>query len=161
SEDRTARLWDAAAGKEVAVLRASQQGVSDRVRQQVFGPVQQASFSPDGRRVLTVALDPQVCLVTKVAGQQSARTIVPFTPARHGHLSSRTAGPVPARARALNPRPRPGEQATAEQLPGRGGPAEKGSDRINFPGMRAECGIDRARFSANGRRLLTVENGCA
>jgi WD40 repeat protein len=43
--DRTARIWDAATGNEVAVLRGH------------TGPVLDARFSPDGRRLLTTSED--------------------------------------------------------------------------------------------------------
>ena len=45
SGDKTARIWDAASGKEVAVLR----GHGDAVRS--------AAFSPDGSRVVTASSD--------------------------------------------------------------------------------------------------------
>ena len=45
SVDRTARLWDAASGKELAVL----QGHKD--------PVRSAAFSPDGAKVVTASDD--------------------------------------------------------------------------------------------------------
>jgi WD40 repeat protein len=46
SDDHTARVWEAATGKEVAVLR----GHTDELRH--------VAFSPDGRRVLTAGMDP-------------------------------------------------------------------------------------------------------
>ena len=70
SEDGTTRLADAQTGKEIAVLRASQGAAPARARDQVNGPVLQALFSPDGRRVLTVASDPHACLVLQLAGRQ-------------------------------------------------------------------------------------------
>ena len=45
SEDRTARLWDAATGRELAVLRGHEDGV------------QSAAFSPDGARIVTASWD--------------------------------------------------------------------------------------------------------
>jgi WD40 repeat protein len=41
SDDKTARIWDAASGKEIAVLRGHQEGVNS------------AAFSPDGSRIVT------------------------------------------------------------------------------------------------------------
>jgi WD40 repeat protein len=43
SEDKTARIWDAATGKEVAVLRGHE------------GAVLSAAFSPDGSQILTTS----------------------------------------------------------------------------------------------------------
>jgi WD40 repeat protein len=45
SSDKTARLWDAATGKQVVVLRGHDEEVSS------------AAFSPDGARVVTASLD--------------------------------------------------------------------------------------------------------
>jgi WD40 repeat protein len=46
SEDKTARIWDAASAKEIAVLRGHD------------GPVNSAAFSPDGLRIVTASGDP-------------------------------------------------------------------------------------------------------
>jgi WD40 repeat protein len=45
SFDKTARLWDAASGKEIAVLKGH------------TNQVQSAAFSPDGKRVVTASSD--------------------------------------------------------------------------------------------------------
>jgi WD40 repeat protein len=45
SEDRTARIWDAASGKEIAVLRGHE------------GAVRSAAFSPDASRIVTASGD--------------------------------------------------------------------------------------------------------
>jgi WD40 repeat protein len=45
SEDRTARIWDAATGNEIAVLRGHE------------GSVTSAAFSPDGSRIVTASGD--------------------------------------------------------------------------------------------------------
>ena len=45
SFDRSARLWDAASGKELAVLQGHE------------GPVLSAAFSPDGSKVVTASED--------------------------------------------------------------------------------------------------------
>ena len=46
SDDRTARLWDAASGQALAVLPGHE------------GPVWSAAFSPDGAKVVTASSDP-------------------------------------------------------------------------------------------------------
>jgi WD40 repeat protein len=43
SDDRTARIWDSASGKEIAVLRGDE------------WPVNSAAFSPDGSRIVTAS----------------------------------------------------------------------------------------------------------
>jgi WD40 repeat protein len=45
SLDRSARLWDAASGQELAVLRGHEAGVGS------------AAFSPDGAKVVTASAD--------------------------------------------------------------------------------------------------------
>ena len=45
SLDQTARIWDAASGKEIAVLRGHK------------NPVNYAAFSPDGSRIVTASDD--------------------------------------------------------------------------------------------------------
>jgi WD40 repeat protein len=45
SLDKTARIWDTASGKELAVLRGHQ------------GMVLSAAFSPDGTRIVTASWD--------------------------------------------------------------------------------------------------------
>ena len=54
SEDNTARLWDAAAGKEIAVLRGhALSPASFEHDLQNDNTVWSAAFSPDGTRVVT------------------------------------------------------------------------------------------------------------
>jgi WD40 repeat protein len=45
SDDKTARVWDAATGEEVAVLRGHE------------GGVRSAAFGPDGKRIVTASDD--------------------------------------------------------------------------------------------------------
>ena len=45
SADKTARIWDAATAKEIAVLRGHE------------GAVNSAAFSPDGSRIVTASAD--------------------------------------------------------------------------------------------------------
>jgi WD40 repeat protein/tRNA A-37 threonylcarbamoyl transferase component Bud32 len=58
SADGTARIWDAATGRELLMLRDEAFFVGRRANASGMGdpiPVRIASFSPDGRRVLTVS----------------------------------------------------------------------------------------------------------
>jgi WD40 repeat protein len=60
SDDRTARLWDAATGKQIAILRGHE------------GRVVRAAFSPDGTRVVTASLDKTARLWNAATGKQVA-----------------------------------------------------------------------------------------
>jgi eukaryotic-like serine/threonine-protein kinase len=133
-ENQPPRIWDARTRQELAVLLPGA-GLAPAARERIFGPVRQAAFSPDGSRVLTAAADQQACLVTVLFGREMSRTVLPFTPARLW------------------------DAETGKELLGLEWQAEKGKDHPNFPGMGQKNGLDRARFSADGKRLLTVENG--
>ena len=58
SEDKTARLWDAATGQELQVLRGHEDWVHSAV------------FSPDGARVLTASADNTARLWDAATGQE-------------------------------------------------------------------------------------------
>ena len=59
SFDGTARIWDAASGKEIVVLRGHE------------GTVDSAAFSPDGTRIITASLyDKTVCIWDAHSGKQ-------------------------------------------------------------------------------------------
>jgi WD40 repeat protein len=60
SEDKTARIWDAASGRTVAVLRGHGEGV------------QSASFSPDGTRVMTASRDETARIWDAANGRERA-----------------------------------------------------------------------------------------
>jgi WD40 repeat protein len=59
SSDKTARLWDAASGKELHTLRHD-------------GPVVAVAFSPDGRTALTVSADKTARLWDAASGKERA-----------------------------------------------------------------------------------------
>jgi WD40 repeat protein len=58
--DKTARLWDAATGKQVAILRGHDGGVGS------------AAFSPDGNRVVTASADKTARVWDAAIGKQVA-----------------------------------------------------------------------------------------
>ena len=60
SADRTARLWDAATGAEIAVLRGHEEFVSS------------AAFSPDGTRIVTASWDKTARLWDAASGAEIA-----------------------------------------------------------------------------------------
>jgi len=60
SADKTARIWDAATGKEIAVLRGHEKGVTSAI------------FSPDGTRLVTASDDKTARIWDAVTGQQVA-----------------------------------------------------------------------------------------
>ena len=60
SDDKTARLWDKATGREVAVLRGHE------------GGVRSAAFSPDGRTVVTASADRTARLWDVATGREVA-----------------------------------------------------------------------------------------
>ncbi len=60
SGDDTARLWDAATGKELAVLRGHEDGVRS------------AQFSPDGERVVTASADGTARVWDAATGEELA-----------------------------------------------------------------------------------------
>src|SRR5262245_27397044 len=59
SEDKTARIWDAGNGDQLAILRGHTE------------PVRLASFSPDGRQLITVSIDKTVRLWNVETGQST------------------------------------------------------------------------------------------
>jgi WD40 repeat protein len=61
SEDRTARVWDAATGKELARLQGHE------------GNVSAAWFSPDGQRIVTASLDKTARVWDAATGKELAR----------------------------------------------------------------------------------------
>ena len=60
SYDNTARIWDAASGQQIAVLRGHEK------------PVRSAVYSPDGKRIVTAAFDSTARVWDAASGQQIA-----------------------------------------------------------------------------------------
>jgi WD40 repeat protein len=58
SDDKTARVWDAATGQGIAQLTGHQ------------GPVNSAAFSPDGQRVVTASVDRTARVWDAAMGEQ-------------------------------------------------------------------------------------------
>ena len=61
SDDKTARLWDAASGAEIAVLSGHENYVSS------------AAFSPDGARIVTASWDKTARLWDAASGTRDRR----------------------------------------------------------------------------------------
>jgi WD40 repeat protein/tRNA A-37 threonylcarbamoyl transferase component Bud32 len=135
SEDRTARLWDAATGKAGVVLKGHADLGMSPARDRILGAVRLAVFSPDSRRVLTVADDLHARLQASVFGLELGARNVPFTPARLWNAD------------------------TGEEVVGFRWEHEKVKDAAGFEGLGFESGISFAQFSPDGRRVLTVESG--
>jgi hypothetical protein len=76
SDDKTARLWDSASGKEIAVLRGHQ------------GSVLSAAFSPDGARIVTASMDKTARIwdvatrteITVLQGHENGVSFAAFSP---------------------------------------------------------------------------------
>jgi len=81
SWDNTARLWDAASGREIAALKGHE------------GPVHSAAFSPDGTRIVT-ASDDRTARVWDVASQRAIATLA----GRDGAVNSAAFSPDGTRA---------------------------------------------------------------
>ena len=64
SDDKTARIWDAASAKEIAVLRGHGTGMFS-------SSVHSAVFSPDGSRIVTASED-NIALAAELAGRSVA-----------------------------------------------------------------------------------------
>ena len=60
SRDKTARIWDAASAKEIAVLRGHE------------GAVNSAAFSPDGSRIVTASEDKTARIWDAASGKEIA-----------------------------------------------------------------------------------------
>ena len=65
SRDKTARLWDAATGKEIAVLRGHD------------GPCGAPPFTPDGTRIVTASADKTARLWDAATGASARRPARP------------------------------------------------------------------------------------
>src|SRR5262249_55160637 len=60
SDDQTARIWDVASGKEIAILRGHEDSVNS------------AAFSPDGRRIVTASNDQTARIWDAASGKEIA-----------------------------------------------------------------------------------------
>ena len=103
--DKTARIWDAATGKEIAVLRGHD------------GSCTSAAFSPDGTRIVTASADKTARIwdaatgkeIAVLRGHETLREIPPPS-APTGRASSRRHG---TRPRASGTPGRPGDRELA------------------------------------------------
>ena len=69
SNDRTARIWDAASGVQLAVLSGHGEGLPS---DDESGNVRSAAFSPDGRRIVTASNDKSARVWDAATGRQLA-----------------------------------------------------------------------------------------
>jgi eukaryotic-like serine/threonine-protein kinase len=213
SEDRTARLWDAATGDEVAVFRGHELPLTSaafspdgrhvvttsvdktarvwRVRTESDfvrslrghqGPVLSLAFSPDGRRLVTGSADQTARVWDVAAGKEVAvlkghaalagspardrilgpvqqvlfdpdgRRVVTVAADLHAKLGETTLPFTPARL---------WDAETGRELFGLRRDAAKGDGISGLAGLTALSGVASARFSPDGRRLLTIEDGYA
>jgi WD40 repeat protein len=128
SDDKTARLWDAATAKEIAVLRGHDEGVSS------------AAFSPDGTRIVTASDD-------KTARQWDAATAKEIAVLR-GHdegVSSAAFSPDGTRivTASSDKTARLWDAATAKEIA-----VLRGHDE----------GVSSAAFSPDGTRIVTASD---
>jgi WD40 repeat protein/serine/threonine protein kinase len=135
SEDRTARIWDVVTRKEVAVLKGHGGLGRSPVRDKVLGAVAVAVFSPDGRRVLTAGDELRARVRNTFLGRTVRERDLAFTPGRLWDGESR------------------------KELLGLRWAPEKSRDLAGFQGLGYESGLSFAQFSADGKRVLTVESG--
>lgn len=131
SEDKTARVWQAATGREVAVLRGHTNSVYS------------AAFSPDGRRVVTASEDNTVRIWDANSGTQLA-LLKGHTGAVHGAVFSPDGRLILSGAQDQTTRL--WDSATGQEL--------KVLRPVAFD--RSYGYVERARFSADGRRIVTI-----
>jgi WD40 repeat protein len=78
SADTTARLWDAETGRPLTVLKPQVNVSAPAIRKKLLGVMRTATFSPDGKRILTLSQGMSATLLKPAGGE----TYVPFAPAR-------------------------------------------------------------------------------
>jgi WD40 repeat protein len=131
SEDKTARVWQAATGRELAVLSGHK------------GSVYSAVFSPDSRRVVTASEDNTVRVWDANSGTQLA-LLKGHTGAVHGAVFSPDGRLILSGAQDQTARV--WDSATGQEL--------KVLRPVAFD--RSYGYVERARFSADGRRIVTI-----
>ena len=128
SLDQTARLWDAATGQELQVLRGHE------------GALRSAVFSPDGTRVLT-ASDDQTARLWDIATGQELQVL-------RGHKGAlRSAVFSPDGARVLT---------ASDDRTARLWDTASGRELVALRGH--EGGVNSAVFSSDGARVLTASS---
>jgi len=129
SDDRTARVWDAATGAAVTRPLLHQ------------GPVEEASFSPDGRWVVTASAD-------STGRVWDAETGDPITkPLRHGAGAAYASFSHDGRRVVIGSR-----QGIARVW-------DATSGEPALPQLKNGMGLIRARFSPDGRWIVTGGSG--
>ena len=123
SGDKTARLWDAASGKELQRLTHEGCGAA-------------ASFSPDGRTVVTASDDKTARLWDAASGKELQRLT------HDGWVKRRRSAPTAARSSPPATTRRPGCGTP---------PADKELQRLTHDGA-----VSAASFSPDGRTVVTA-----
>jgi len=134
SNDRTARVWDAASGAQLVVLTGHGEGLPP---DDEAGNVRSASFSPDGRRIVTASNDRTARVWDSDTGKQIAKLV-------HDE---------PIRSAAFSPDGRRIVTASADQT-------ARIWDANSAKPLRVLSGhaglVWSASFSPDGRRILTA-----
>ena len=128
SDDNTARIWDAATGKEIAVLRGHD------------GSVNSAAFSPDGSRIVTASEDKTARIWDAATGKEIA-----VLRGHDGAVNSAAFSPDGSRivTASVDKTARIWDAATAKEIAVLRG---------------HEDGVSSAAFSPDGSRIVTASD---
>ncbi len=144
SDDKTARVWDATTGRQIAIITSHSESVTS------------AAFSPDGTRVVTASYD-------RTARVSDAATGRPLALMR-GHVAQlRDASFSPDGTKVLTVTGEGFKDPTARVWDAQDGRQllvlrdEPDPNNLSIP--VDEAGIETAEFSPDGSRVLTVGTG--
>jgi WD40 repeat protein/serine/threonine protein kinase len=141
AENNTARVSEAATGKEAFVLQGH------------TAPVRLASFGPDGRRILTVSADQTVRVWDTESG---AVTRLDWLVGKHQLAARSGSGELlPAEVKSAEFSPDGGRVLTTDtDYVGRVWDVTTGKEIVTL-----RYGVDHARFSPDGKRVIVWSNG--